>query len=107
MIGVVNRDKIFEFRDEDDLAKALDWFGSKYNCNTIIITDASKKVKGIICNGVFTFSPNLLEETHYYLFGSDVYNELDKNTELPRKQYEIDNMPFIYLSQRVPKNLDL
>lgn len=112
MIGVIKRDNIFEFRDEEQLCRALSWYGDKYGCEVVIVTDRSDRIKAIINRGSFTFTPSLSEETNYLLYGlpnSRVVNvvDLQRNDSLPTyNSYEL-MLPFIYVSQPIPKPLDV
>ncbi len=111
MIGVIQNTKIFEFRDESELGRALDWFADKYGCRTLIIVDTSDTIKGVVSGGDFTFSPSLNEEQKYYIYGTpqNIADELNKNDHLPSGagNWEIAFMPFAFCNQRVPKTLDL
>ena len=111
MIGVIKGTHIFEFRDESELARALDWYADKYGCGTLIIVDTADSVKGVINGGDFTFMPSLNEEQKYYLYGAPGNKgaDLSKNDPLPRDagNWEISFMPFAFCNQRVPKTLDL
>jgi len=110
MIGVINRTKIFEFRDQSELARALDFLAKAYGCETIIIVNASDKVKGIIYNGDFSFTPDIFEEEKYYIYGNANSNgsDLGKNESLPvQRDWQLYGMPFMYVSQPVSKELDV
>lgn len=110
MIGII-RQNVFEFRDESELAKALDWFADKYGCNTLIISDRNDYIKGVVYNGDFTFAPSINEEEPYYLYGTpqSIGNDLNKNEYKPvgASNWEIGGLPFKYINQRVPKPLDI
>lgn len=110
MIGVIQYNKIFEFRDEYDLAQAIGWFIDKYGCDTAIIVDTSDKVKAIIKNDNFIFAPNITEDQKYYIYGAvkGDFSDLTKNDYLPNNvNWEIGGLPFAYTVQKVPKDLDL
>lgn len=110
MIGIVNRTKIFEFRDQNDLARGLDFLARRYGCDVIIIVSSTDYVKGVLYNGDFTFAPDLREEERYYLYGNagKIGHDLLKNDDLPvQRDWQIAAMPFTYVSQPVPKELDV
>lgn len=112
MIGVVNRTKIFEFRDMGELAQALSHYGKHYgNCDVIIIANKSDKVKSIIYNSNFELEPDGLNENEvYYVYGTDDISlkDLGKNAELPfRRLWLLEKKPFAYCTQRYPKELDI
>ena len=113
MIGVVNHSKIFEFRDEGDLVNALDWYADKYGSDIVFIVDTADKIKAIIKNGSWLFMPDLTDETKYYIYGttsrsSIIVDDIQKNDYLPNsiRDWQLGPVPFIYVSQRVPKDLD-
>lgn len=108
MIGVVKETKIFEFRDEADLARALSWYVSKYDCEIVVITDTSNKVKGIIYNDEFTFTANLIDGQKYRIYGTNAKDAkvMEKNDVMPiRYDYKPDGVSFIFGEQRVPKEI--
>ena len=114
MIGVINNTKIFEFRDEAELAYALSWFGDKYGAEYIIITDTADKIKSAIYNGDFLFGQSLTDETKYYIYGSakklESFDDMQKNTELSklgRVDWQVGPYSFIYMAQKLPKELDI
>lgn len=108
MIGVIQNTKIFEFRDENDLAKSLTLYGNRYNCDIIIIVDTSDKIKGIVNNGYFTFPTNLNEGQKYYIYGTNISEdkEFAKNDILP-KRYNWDHgaVSFVYGTQIIPQEI--
>lgn len=110
MIGVIQRNKLFEFRDDSELCKALDWFGSKYGCDTIYVVDTSDRIKMIIYRESFLVNSSLYDETKYYIYG-DIGNtgkDLQLNDLLPNKNNcPLGQIPFAYISQRVPKEIDI
>lgn len=117
MIGVINRDKIFEFRDEDNLLNALSWYGDRYGCDIIFVTDSTRdrKIQTIIYKGNYTFRPNLFDDTKYYIYGIpntpsttlDSIKSYQKNDFLPNIHWELDQHPFAFINQPVPKPLEL
>lgn len=111
MIGVIQRTKIFEFRDESMLEQALAWYADRYGCNTLVVADAADMVKAVISQGAFTFAPSLNEEQKYYLYGTPNNQGVDlgKNDSLPlsASNWELSHVPFAFCTQRVPKDLDL
>lgn len=110
MIGVIQNTKIFEFRDESELARALEWFGDKYGCETVIIVDTADQVKAVVSRGDFTFAPSINDEQKYYIYGNPNSNgaDLNKNDHLPsQRDWQLSCVPFAYCSQKVPKDLDL
>ena len=113
MIGIVHRTKFFEFRDESDLAVALAWYGDKYNGEIVIVTDINYRIKGVLNrNGDWVFRPDLSEETNYYIFGAVVgqvnEDDLQKNEDLPKNvSWELNMIPFAFISQKLPKEIDL
>lgn len=109
MIGVVQETKIFEFRDEADLARALSWYGSKYDVEIIVITDTLSKIKGIIFNDKFLFPANLIDGQKYRIFGTNLkeVKEMSKNDIMPVSySYKPDGVSFIFGEQRVPKEIN-
>lgn len=110
MIGVVHTSKIFEFRDEGELARALGWYGEKCGCETVIIVDTADKVKAVINRDLFTFPPDLFEEQKYYLYGNVGDDEVDllRNDKLPAKRdWQLSQVPFAYIVQKLPKDISL
>lgn len=115
MIGILEGNLIFEFRDEGQLEFALTSYAERKGCSTLFICDRSDKIKSVLNNGMFTSMPNLQEETSYLIYGCPNYNkELpDVNDYLPDtsargfSEWEILGTPFIYSSGfRIPKPLD-
>lgn len=110
MIGIVNRTKIFEFRDQGELARGLEFLAKAYGCDTLVIANASDKVKGVLHFGDFTFTPDIYEEEKYYIYGNagNDGSDLSKNDELQvQTNWQLTGMPFTYISQPVPKDLDV
>lgn len=111
MIGVIQGNRVFEFREESELAKALSWFADKYGCETLLIIDSKNTVKGVINGNSFTFTPSLNADQKYYLFGvsGNKYSDLSKNEPLPidERNWEINYMTFEFCNITVPKILDL
>ena len=108
MIGVIEKDLIFEFKDESDLSRAISWFGDRYSCSIIIITDRSDRIKGVIDRGQFTFAPTFAEDTVYTLYGLPRAAEFDvralqRNDDLPRNVRNWELMQrFKCVTQRIP-----
>lgn len=111
MIGVIQGNRIFEFREAPELAKALAWFADKYGCETLLIVDSKDLVKGVINGEAFTFTPSLDADQKYYLYGvsGNKYSDLSKNEFLPsnERNWEISYMTFAFYNMTVPKILDL
>lgn len=110
MIGVINRTKIFEFSEIARLDMPLDFLGSRYDCNIIIITDAQDRIKGIVYNEEFILRPSLFEETTYYLYGTNNvdFTKLELNDILPKyNNWAFARIPFAFCNQNLPKELSL
>ena len=112
MIGVINRDKIFEFRDESELCDSLSIFAERYGSESMIIVDTSDRIKAVIYNNQWVFQPNLIEDTKYYLYGASPrainFNDLQRNDIIPNlNSWIYDGLPFAFTTQRIPKTLDL
>lgn len=110
MIGVINHQLVFEFKDEDRLATALDHYARKNGCSVILIVDRNDVLKAAIVNGEMAFSPNLMEDIQYRIYGHekcDLY--LERNDTIPREVYDcpISNVPFFYKAQPIPEPLIL
>ena len=117
MIGIIDQRKIFEFRSNDELIRALDFYASKLNeCTVIIITDAQDKVKCVIAEEQLVFEPSLELETNYYMrffkLGrgqrvSDVEFPT-KNSVLPAKMksQDIPMHRFKFIECRTPKEIE-
>lgn len=108
MIGIIQNTKIFEFRDESDLSRALEWLGDRYDCEIVMIVDPSDKVKGVVHRGYFTWPTRLNEGQKYYIYGSNSADdkELQSNEVLPKRyNWDLGPFSFIYGEQRLPKEL--
>lgn len=115
MIGLLNRNsEVFEFLDNDQLARALDFVASKYDKdnNVIFISSLSDKIVGVIYNEGFVEEPIITEETEYRLrfFRTardyDPINLPSKNTMLTESQRKVDSITFRYFTARIPKRIE-
>lgn len=99
MIGILDQNKIFEFRNFDDLAKSINMYAEHYEgggdgITTIVIftTGSTDKVKAIL-TGEYWYFPitdaDISLETDYYLRFFVTRKRIDdivlpeKNSELP------------------------
>lgn len=117
MIGKVDENKIFEYRNNDDLLKAFDVHASKYDdSNITIAVNSEDKIKFIIADGKFLVEPNeydLEEEKTYYLIfinsGRTKIADLnlpDKDEELPSKYIYETKHRFKFFNRPYPKEID-
>lgn len=114
MIGVIKSDFIFEFRDEDELARALCNYGEQYGSEIVIVTTTSDQIRAIAYRDKFTFRPSIAEDTVYILYG--VVNarslnvlDLQRNDSLPHvSNYNYELMvKFKCVSQPLPKQINI
>ena len=103
MIGVISGNLIFEFRDEDDLAKALSHFSKD---KIIIITEQSDKVKAILYDKAFTFPPQIKDSELYklYITSETSCKDIQRN-ELLELECE-SKTSFIYNNVPIPTSID-
>ena len=116
MIGVINKNKIFEFGSLEELIKPLSTYASKYSSNVIIITNSEDIVKCIIADENFIKRPkdtDLIEEYPYYIrfidSGRKRANELeimDNNDKLLPEYVYVKEQSFKYCRRPTPKELD-
>lgn len=111
MIGVIKSDFVFEFRDEDELARALCCYGDQYGSEIVIVTTTSDQIRAIAYRDQFTFRPSIAEDTVYVLYGvpnSRASNVLDlqRNDSLPNFNYEL-MVKFKCVSQPLPRRIEL
>ena len=111
MIGLIEDRLLFEFRDEGQLAYALQAYGNRHESNCLIICDKSLRIKAIVKNGDLISGSNVQEDTKYHLFGfesvgTDVLPMVGDS--LPEGiLWNVEDMSFICSSQfRTPKPLD-
>lgn len=107
MIGVVDKNLVFEFTDTEGLTEALNAYAQ---CTTILIVNANNVVVGTVNGNVLDHSGNLLsDDLMYYLYGvsNDSCLELSFGCTLPDNiDWKINNIPFFYRIQRTPKTID-
>lgn len=88
MVGVINKDLIFEFNNEDGLCRALAHYGNQNGCEVVIVADKSDRIKAIVYKGEFLFTPDLSEQISYNLYGLQSAlalnkEQLQRNEPLP------------------------
>lgn len=116
MIGVINKNKIFEFRSLEELISPLSVYASKYSSNVIIITNSNDLVKCIIADDNFIKRPtesDLVEEYPYYIRFIDSGRKkasemeiMDNNGKLLSEYVYKDVQSFKFFRRPIPKELD-
>jgi hypothetical protein len=106
MIGFLDN-KIFEFKDIQDLSETLSRYGSDHMCDLLIIVDNSHSIVGVLENERWNIMATLSENKLYYLYG--VHNrseigELEKGENLPNlSNWVLGPEKLIYESVRYPR----
>lgn len=105
MIGVINQDKIFEFKEENQLITALTYFMESNGSNTLIIADSADRVAAVMYDDKFTFS-NLNDDVMYTLYGTtNKYRDLGRGDDLPNDSWNFDNVKFFFRAQPIPQSI--
>lgn len=114
MIGFINHNKVFEFRDIDDLAFALNHYGDQNNCDIILILDTGNRVKGLLYRGIWKINPDIDDDIKYSLYKITSYNSNINIDDIQRNDSlvdyllidNIDRDIFTYVSCKVPKTIN-
>lgn len=100
MVGIINGRRMFEYRTEDELVAALDFYASKYgDNNVIIITNAQDQVLITIVDENYQTISSLSPETDYYM-RMYTYNGKLNDLDLPGKN---DKLSGKYLTDEFHK----
>ena len=94
MVGVLNRDRLFEYISPTDFTAVMDNYASKYgDSNVIIISDAQDQIKCIIANEEFVFNVDLdldiQVDTNYYVRLLKINNI--RNVNFPEKNDKLNS----------------
>lgn len=102
MIGVINNNQIFEFRDEPQLIVALLHYAECNSSNTIVIANADRVV-AVGYDNRFVFS-NLNDDIMYSLYGSvNNHRNLGRGDRLPTDKWQFENVKFYFKAQPLPQ----
>lgn len=104
MIGFISNNMIFEFRNEDDLAKALSYYSKD---KIVIITEKSDRVKAILYDSTFTFPPQIQDSELYnlYITSERSYKDIQRNECLDMLECDTKTT-FIYKNMPIPTCID-
>lgn len=113
MIGVIYPNKVFEFKNIDELANSFNWYVDKHGCDVLIIVDSCDRVKGILYRGEWQVMPNIVDDELYTIYGTTSfaisnYNiyDISRDDYLPNiRDWQLGPIKFKYISTKVPKNI--
>ena len=72
MLGIITNGLVFDFKDQEGLARALTAYGNKNRCSIVVIADQSSGViRALISDNNLVFSNGLSDNTVYKLFGTN------------------------------------
>ena len=106
MIGIINDNEIFEFRELIDLAEALQNYANTKNMNGLYIIDSNNNVKASIENDQFVLVPKQLNENELYqlVMSNSINDNIDYNdTYLYENKSDVSK--FRYLVCKYPTKI--